>query len=410
MALESREIEEQVEELEERIERLRGLYEQYFMGLEKIEPQIPRKDVDRRVWLLRREQIRNTGLRFKFQMLVQRYNAFQQYWGRITREIENGTYKRDVLKAAKRFGEREALTAVGRKRADLYKKLADVQKEAQNEGRAAERPAGRSEPPSELDSLLAAAMHEKDSFDDDDDLPTPPPRRAEPPPLFTVPGRSAARPQPPPTDEAIPPAAKPAGGLRWGAAPPASDPEAVKRKVAALASALRRDRDEADASDDASGLSLDLDFESRRARGPSHRPPPGARAPLPPAALPSRPAGLVASTPRPDGGSARDVAPEAVPNASEPRPRAPAPAQPAGRPPPPKAPPSAEDARLRQIYSKYVESRRATNESTAGLTYEKLAESLHAQTNKLRTKHPGRKVDYEVVVKDGRTILKPILR
>src|SRR5829696_9486077 len=102
--MESREAEEQLGELESRIERLRALYEQFFMGIEKMEPQIPRKEVERRIWLLRREQIRNTGLRFKFQMLVQRYNSFQQYWGRVTREIENGTYRRDVLRAANRFG------------------------------------------------------------------------------------------------------------------------------------------------------------------------------------------------------------------------------------------------------------------------------------------------------------------
>src|SRR5829696_6048895 len=102
--MDSAEIERELEELESRVDRLRALYEQYFMGLEKLEPQIPRKDVERRIWVLRREQIRNTGLRFKFQMLIQRYNTFQQYWGRVTREIENGTYRRDVLRAANRFG------------------------------------------------------------------------------------------------------------------------------------------------------------------------------------------------------------------------------------------------------------------------------------------------------------------
>src|SRR5262245_18942676 len=97
------------------------------MGLEKIEPQIPRKDVNRRIWVLRREQIRNSGMRFKFQMLVQRYNTFQQYWGRITREIEKGTYRRDVLRAAKRIGEKEALTIIGKKRAERFKILAAAQ-------------------------------------------------------------------------------------------------------------------------------------------------------------------------------------------------------------------------------------------------------------------------------------------
>ncbi|KYF71442.1 hypothetical protein BE15_28480, partial [Sorangium cellulosum] len=125
--MESSEVERELEELETRIERLRALYEQYFMGIERLEPLIPRKDVDRRIWVMRREQIRNTGLRFKFQMLFQRYNTFQQYWGRIAREIENGTYRRDVIRAAKRVGAKEALTIVGRKRAERYADLAEQQ-------------------------------------------------------------------------------------------------------------------------------------------------------------------------------------------------------------------------------------------------------------------------------------------
>src|SRR5262249_40571859 len=120
-------IERELEELEARVERLRALYEQYFIGIEKIEPLISRKDVDRRIWVLRREHIRNTGLRFKFQMLVQRYNTFQQYWQRIGREIENGTYRRDIIRAAQRIGEREALTIVGRKRAEQFTRLMDAQ-------------------------------------------------------------------------------------------------------------------------------------------------------------------------------------------------------------------------------------------------------------------------------------------
>src|SRR6188768_695292 len=124
--METKEVETELEELETRVERLRALYEQYFMGIEKLEPQIPRKDVDRRIWVMRREQIRNTGLRFKFQMLVQRYNTFQQYWGRVAREIENGTYRRDVMRAAARFGEKDALTILGRRRQEKYMRLAEA--------------------------------------------------------------------------------------------------------------------------------------------------------------------------------------------------------------------------------------------------------------------------------------------
>jgi hypothetical protein len=68
------------------------------------------------------------------------------------------------------------------------------------------------------------------------------------------------------------------------------------------------------------------------------------------------------------------------------------------------------EQRLRQIYAKYVETKRASNESTAGVTYERLAESLRAQAARLRATNPAQSVDYDVVVKDGKTLLKPILK
>src|SRR4051812_23222366 len=92
------------------------------MGIERIEPLILRKDVDRRLWMLRREQIRNTGLRFKLQTTVQRYNSYQQYWARICREIENGTYQRDVKRAADKFGDAAASTALGRRRQKMFER------------------------------------------------------------------------------------------------------------------------------------------------------------------------------------------------------------------------------------------------------------------------------------------------
>ncbi len=86
------------------MERLRTLYEMYFMGIEKLEPLVPKKDVERRMATLRKEQIRNTGLRYKFNMILQRLNTYTTYWQRIARQIEQGTYKRDVMRAQARFG------------------------------------------------------------------------------------------------------------------------------------------------------------------------------------------------------------------------------------------------------------------------------------------------------------------
>lgn len=114
--MEAEELEIALDELELRLERLRALYEQYFLGIERIEPSVARKDVDRRIFALRREKIRNTGKRYKLQMVIQRYNTFQQYWGRICREIENGTYRRHLLRAERTVGPTELLTTAARRR------------------------------------------------------------------------------------------------------------------------------------------------------------------------------------------------------------------------------------------------------------------------------------------------------
>lgn len=98
------ELETALVELEQRVDRLRASYEQYFLGYEKIEPGVLRKDVDRRFTALRKHQIRNTALRFRFNVITQRFNTYSMYWTRICRQIEEGTYKRHVVKAARRFG------------------------------------------------------------------------------------------------------------------------------------------------------------------------------------------------------------------------------------------------------------------------------------------------------------------
>jgi hypothetical protein len=96
----------QLEELANKIERLKTLYEQYFMGIERVEPQLPRKEVTRVMLQLQQQYIRNTALRFKFNTMLQKWNIYVTYWNRVLREIENGTYVRHLQKV-KRKAERE---------------------------------------------------------------------------------------------------------------------------------------------------------------------------------------------------------------------------------------------------------------------------------------------------------------
>src|SRR5688572_26426255 len=97
-----KEYEELLNEVENKLDRLKALYEQGFQGVERLEPQVPRKDLERRMQMLLREKPRNTALRFRYQMLVQRWTTYVTYWQRVSRQIEEGTYRRDVLKARKR--------------------------------------------------------------------------------------------------------------------------------------------------------------------------------------------------------------------------------------------------------------------------------------------------------------------
>jgi hypothetical protein len=68
------------------------------------------------------------------------------------------------------------------------------------------------------------------------------------------------------------------------------------------------------------------------------------------------------------------------------------------------------DERVRQIYTQYVETKRRVGESTATLTFESLSRSLQDSSEKLKQKHAGKKVDFEVAVKDGKAVLRPVVK
>ncbi len=306
--MEAGELEVAIEELGERVERLRALYDQYFMGIEKIEPLIYRKDVDRRLWVLRREQVRNAVLRFKLQTVNSRYNTYQQYWARICRQIEDGTYTRDVNRATARFGD-VATTTLARKRQKMFEKGAV---------RKAEREAWRAG----LDPNAAAA--------------------APAPVAPQVPQVPASR------------------DVRF---------------------------------DDLGPLALDLDHLDLH-DAPA---PPGAAAPAPRA--PARvvePASAGAPPPPPARPSLRRS-----PFAEAPRPAAPTPSATSS---------DLSDARMRQIYGEYVDAKRKCNESTAAITYDAVAKSLRSSVATLQQKHGSARIDFEVVVKNGKPSLRPVVK
>ena len=91
-------VEELLETAEQTIDRLKTLYEQYFMGIQKQAPSFIHNDLERKIRDLTQLQLRNTGLRYRLATLQQKFGSYNSYWRRTLRQIENGTYARQLQK------------------------------------------------------------------------------------------------------------------------------------------------------------------------------------------------------------------------------------------------------------------------------------------------------------------------
>lgn len=413
--MEAEEIDVALDELENRLDRLRSLYEQYFLGIEKIEPSVARKDVDRRFWLLRRTQIRNTARRFRLQVLVQRYNTFQQYWVRICREIENGTYSRHLLRAQKKLGD-EPKTWAAKKRLGYFRKRGQGDNghssEPPNSGEELARMLdGGTDLDAEAASAAAEALVHAEARSHE--MARAPAQAAAPSaavlspraPIASTPPQQARRgalemldldlddglvPSSPPPR----PVARIPGAGATGAARLPSAPTAPASPAAPLA-----DRRPAPTPPGTPAAARSP------AAGPVPPPAP-ARAPASASAaisLPARPA-----PPRPPV-----AAPQAATAARVPLPK---PAQTVVKDTPAAAPqPAARAAnglseeRLKQIHAELSAAKRQARQADA-VSLDALTKSLRESENRLRAQHPGRTVDFHVVVKDGKPVVKPIIR
>jgi hypothetical protein len=67
-----------------------------------MEPSRRRDDLKRSIARLKNAFTRNAGIRFRIQALHARYLSYERLWLRSAREKEQGTYRRDVLKARRK--------------------------------------------------------------------------------------------------------------------------------------------------------------------------------------------------------------------------------------------------------------------------------------------------------------------
>ena len=370
--MEPAELEEALEDLEIRLERLRALYEQYFLGIEKVPPAVARTDVDRRIWALRKVQIRNTAKRYKLQTIVQRYNTFQQYWARICREIEDGTYSPHVARARKQLDPDKALTIATRRRLGMYRHSSTPPTESARE---------QAQHEAEPERATASTQSEHTRAPSTDAWPDPRERLSARAAAPSLAARGNA-PAPVATSYGVDawrdPREKPSASATTSSQPhgPAASVPALSRKP--------------------QGPSATSD----RTAGPPQAPPRPQSLPGPPSLGPAvkRTAALepvvLQFAPQPP---ARGAAGGPAPGHSTPE-RAPA-----GRST------GLTAARVEQLHRQLVEAKRCNNDP-GDVDLDDLRSRLERTARQLRTQHGDRPIEFSVIVKNGRAMIKPTVR
>ena len=91
---------DEVGTLEEDFKALRTEYEKYFAGVERLEPLKERDRVKTALRRLSTVRTPNTAFKYRLNTLQASMITYENYWNRITRQIEEGTYHRDLFRLA----------------------------------------------------------------------------------------------------------------------------------------------------------------------------------------------------------------------------------------------------------------------------------------------------------------------
>lgn len=436
-------IEELLDTIDKNLERLKTLYEQYFLGIQKQPPTFLHNDLDRKLRDLMQLQIRNTGLRYRLATLQQKMGAYNSYWKRTLRQIENGTYLRNLSKIGreavrtgaeipeeilaampKRMREqvirdREQALAIARRRkleatgelsdedlltlapeepppadddvAAVIAEPSELRRELKTRGGA--HVIDEADAELDIDSFFAAVVKE-----DEPEPAAPAPARAPTP----APAR-APTPAPAPAQARAP---TPAPAAR-ASSPVIHAPSQVTRPNPIAPGAAAR-----------SGPVAVEQIATPGTTGKLPDAPPAVTAALP--KVPAPATGALPKIPRPPPvppipREATQKMPAVMRPPSVPRPPTPSPAPAAPRPPAARAPtspgsrpppPGMTDADVNALYSKYVQAKQMLGEQVGPEGRAKLLKTIHAQAPKIMEQYKAKAVDFSVVVKDNQVVIR----
>lgn len=72
------------------------------------------------------------------------------------------------------------------------------------------------------------------------------------------------------------------------------------------------------------------------------------------------------------------------------------------------AAPDISDDKMRRLYDTYLVARQRCGEPTSGISYESVASRIRAQVPQLMEKHKAKNIEFKVVIKGGKAVLKAI--
>lgn len=129
MAFDNKALQAQLNLLDQSIDKLRILYEQFFMGIERFEPVQMRKNIQAELRALKENPPNNTAMKFLFNRIETKYHTYEQYWNRVLREIEEGIYDRQIQRLKRRLrdeGVPEEMLANAKTRGELEAALVQI--------------------------------------------------------------------------------------------------------------------------------------------------------------------------------------------------------------------------------------------------------------------------------------------
>jgi hypothetical protein len=337
-------------ELEAELAELRAAYDQYFMGNERLPPLKKHDGFKKQFMKLKSSSVRQTAAKFRIESIGQKMLTFERLWERTIQQIEAGTYKRDLMRLKRHQKVEKKSSADADFDVDEDLDLSDL-----DEGG------------DDLASALAAAE-----------------------------AAASARAKAPPAPS-LAPAIKPVTGLA-PAILPVTPPGGVKPLVTPPAGLKPL-------TPPIPALSPPI---PPRPSGPPKISAPiatGVTAAFKPAGSTGSNPAIPAVRPPPTTGSSPAFRPPTGSTGSNPALRAAAPPR----------PPAAgggdgglSDTKVKAIYDAYVMAKKRCGEDTRAVTLDSVASSLRKQVPELMKQHNAKTVEFKVVIKDGKAVLRAL--